>query len=249
MKMVPGARFGRGVVIERVLYKGEKRKVRMLCDCGTEYVAYTTSVYTGNTLSCGCFGREVRTKHGLWNKGAYKSAWKRWERMIARCYDPADPSYKNYGGRGIKVCDRWRESFENFIADMGEPPKGMSIERINNDGNYCRENCRWATNKEQSRNKRNNHFYTLGDRIAILADFAEEFGVCFSMLKCRIRRGMTLEDALKTPAGMPTGPEKTAVRKAAEEHGIPIVTLRYRMTKMGMTLEEAIKAPKYARNK
>ena len=120
--------------------------------------------------------------------------------MLARCYNPKNQSFKNYGGRGIEVCKEWRDSFDTFERDMGRPEKAMEIDRIDNFGHYCKENCRWATKKQQGRNRRNNHRYTLGDRLLTLSEAAEEFGWVLSSLQSRIQlQGLTLEEALNKP--------------------------------------------------
>lgn len=209
VKMSIGSRFGKGVVIEKLLYKGRLKKARLLCDCGKEYVAFTTTLYAGMKQSCGCVHADrIKAQGGRW-EDTKKTSWKRWERMVSRCHNPSDPSYHNYGGRGIIVCERWRNSFAAFFEDMGAPPKGRySIDRIDNNGPYCKENCRWATDFQQAANRRDNRWYTLGDRLIMLAEAAREFGMCLWTLKSRIQReGMTMEQALSTPRRKP-GPKK-----------------------------------------
>lgn len=150
-----GARFGRLVVCGRA---AQKRRWKVLwhceCDCGGSTVADPSNLRRGHTKSCGCLQREkvgaIRRTHGLSGTSEYRT----WLDMIIRCESPANEQWKNYGGRGISVCERWME-FENFIADMGPRPPGLTIERINNDGNYEPSNCKWATMSEQNRNKRN----------------------------------------------------------------------------------------------
>lgn len=145
-------------------YKGPKPPTRIrclcLCECGRKFFAWKQSLATGNTKSCGCL-RNTRTKtvaaeydqpysmrtHPL------NALYNRWATMLDRCLRPESANWKNYGGRGITVCERWMR-FDNFLADMGEPPAGMTLDRVNNDGNYEPGNCRWATPKEQRANQR-----------------------------------------------------------------------------------------------
>jgi hypothetical protein len=121
--------------------------------------------------------------------------------MKARCLNPAIPNYHLYGGRGIKVCDRWRDSFENFFADMGKAPyRSLSIDRIDNNGGYKLGNCKWSTNEEQANNKRTNHVLTFNGRSQTLAQWADELRIKRVTLQARITRyGWSVERALTTP--------------------------------------------------
>jgi hypothetical protein len=154
---VVGQKFGRYLVIAKSdkRTKAMKQMVLCRCDCGTEREVVVGNLRSGLTTSCGCWKDEKtserRKKHGFSKTTMYH----RYRSMIRRCYDPLHNEFHNYGNRGIKVCSRWLESVENYIEDMGFPPfKEAQVDRINNDGGYSKENCRWATPQENSLNKR-----------------------------------------------------------------------------------------------
>lgn len=158
MKTAPprsGDRFGRLVVIAAAWSRESHRRWYCRCDCGTTTITRETHMKQGRITSCGCakteFHRRRLLKHGLHGVPEYRV----WKTMKSRCTSPGQQSFKYYGARGIGVCDRWRESFETFYADMGpRPGPQYSIDRINNDGHYEPGNCRWATATEQALNKR-----------------------------------------------------------------------------------------------
>lgn len=196
-----GQRFGRLTVIA----KAEDRptgcsKWLCQCDCGNTSSVGNNALKSGHTKSCGCLCRELASKasktHGLSGSNTYMT----WAGMKARCTNPNNTKYKDYGGRGITVCDRWLNSFENFLEDMGECPEGLSLDRQNNNGNYEPENCRWATREEQLNNKRTNRFIEFDGRSQTLAQWSNELGVKRTTISERIdRRRWSIEKALTTP--------------------------------------------------
>jgi len=174
-----GMRFGRLTVVSQAKsISGGGRRWRCVCTCGNERLVGSHGLIYGESRSCGCFQREdakqKRTVHGLTGTPTRTS----YSRMKRRCYEPGDNSYFYYGARGVKVCERWKHSFANFLEDMGPCPEGMSLDRIDNSGDYEPSNCRWATPTEQNRNKRKYRTASLrdqdGNRIPIDAETLQE---------------------------------------------------------------------------
>lgn len=198
-------RFGRLLVIERAgKDKQQNWMWRCLCDCGREHTVRGMSLKCGGTTSCGCFHSEIQghlaaerqRTHGMSATRIYTS----WKQMINRCHNPKAPRFAEWGGRGIRVCERWRR-FENFLADMGEKPEGRSLDRIDNDGDYTPENCRWATPAEQQRNRNSGlHLLTVGGRTQCITDWAVETGVPRTVIYQRINHlHWPVEKAITTP--------------------------------------------------
>lgn len=167
------------------------------CDCGRMTIAYGQDLQRGKVKSCGCLNASRIVKHGKSHTAAYRV----WKAMRARC---RDPNFRNYGERGICVAPEW-EDFEVFYADMGDPPRRMSIERKDNNGPYCKANCIWATSKEQLNNQRRNRLITAFGRTQTIAQWAEETGVDWFTLRNRIdRRKWSPEEAISKPKAQGT---------------------------------------------
>lgn len=195
-----GQRFTRLLVIGRIenhICLGGASKVmwRCICDCGAIHAASADSLQRGGVRSCGCLARELAiqrlTTHGRTRTRAYRI----WVDMIKRCKNTKTRRYQDYGGRGIKVADRWLD-FKNFIADMGDPPDGLSLERADNNGDYKPGNCLWADDKTQQRNKRSNLVVTHRGVTACLTEHCEHLGLNYEKVRQRLKKlGWTAERA------------------------------------------------------
>lgn len=190
---ITGQKFGRLTILSHYNFTDEKGYRRSYwickCDCGNEYHTQSNPLRTGRIKSCGCFNRDRITTHGQTKNKQISRAWQSWRTMKSRCYRITDCSYKNYGGRGISVCNRWKESFENFFADMGECPENHSLDRINVDGDYEPENCRWADSITQANNTRFNTKITHNGITKTITEWSREFGVSWTTIRNRWRKG------------------------------------------------------------
>lgn len=154
-----GIQFGRLTVIEKAGHSGGKALWRCHCSCGAEKIVRGVHLRSGRQVSCGCHkaeaARQRMTKHGNAPRTGESRTYSIWKNMIQRCTNENNDRWPDYGGRGVKVCERWH-SFANFLADMGEAPAGLTLDRRETDGDYEPGNCRWADWRTQMRNKRNN---------------------------------------------------------------------------------------------
>ena len=188
--------YGRLTVYSSAESIGNHAAWNCICECGNNSVVTGTHLRSGHTLSCGCLHKDNLTKHGECGSKEYQI----WSGMISRCYNQTNKNFSNYGGRGISVCDRWRESPTNFILDMGKCGDGMSIERNDVNGNYEPSNCRWATDIEQARNKRTNNVIEFNGLKMCLTEWAEKTGINPSTLFNRLTvRGWSIEKSLTHP--------------------------------------------------
>lgn len=189
-----GQRFGYLTVIELSAQRPHKWKPMWLCQCDYNGCTNTTLIRTANltnsrTRTCGCLQRDVakdaHTTHGLHGTSAYR----KWKSAKDRCFRKKCPNYSDYGGRGITMCEEWKNSFEAFFRDMGPCPDGMTIERINVNGNYEPTNCIWASMMDQAKNKRNSVYVTVNGETIRLVDLANKTGIADYTLRRRLKRG------------------------------------------------------------
>lgn len=201
VKDLTGQKFGRQIVLGFVGINQYAQAMWLCqCECGKKHVVNRSSLVGGYSRSCGCLTHDIlmdrNTTHGMYGVPEYKC----WRSMINRCERPDDEFYHRYGGRGIAVCDRWRDSIENFIEDMGpRPSSAHTIDRIDNDLGYFPENCRWATRREQATNTSRNHFLEFqGERLTIV-EWSERTGILPVTILSRINANWSIERALTTP--------------------------------------------------
>jgi hypothetical protein len=180
-----GQQFGKLTVIER---KGKNKHKQTLwlcvCKCGNQVVTTSGSLVTGTAQSCGCSRGESNTKHGM----AHTRLYHIWANIIQRCENPNNSSYKNYGGRGITVCDDWKNDFQTFYdwSMANGYLEDLTIDRIDVNGNYEPSNCRWTTIKEQGFNRRNNHFITFNGKTQTMREWSEELNIDYDVIAKRL---------------------------------------------------------------
>jgi len=203
-KEIIGMRYGRLVVLEYAR-TGDRRQSywNCKCDCGNIVEVRRNGLVRGNTTSCGCYQKESAARHistvQLTHGKSKSIEYKAWLNMRSRCQYQASQRYKNYGARGIKICDAWCD-FANFLVDMGECPPGYTLERIDINGDYEPSNCRWATNYDQNRNRTNNRFFTINGITKIITDWCIDYNIKITTVYGRLRRGWEVVAALSTPA-------------------------------------------------
>lgn len=216
-----GQTFGRLSVMCAVPSNAKRRRgTSWLCQCscpaGNTVVVAGESLKSGFTKSCGCLADESRFKHGMSNSPEFRI----WSGMKERCRNPNNPRYKDYGGRGITVCPEWEDSFEQFLVDVGpRPSPEHSLDRLDNDKSYCPENVRWATPKEQARNRRTTILLTMAGRTQTIEEWAEALSVPIERIKGRLRAGWPPELALTAPKNakpknIPRNPARTQMNRA-----------------------------------
>lgn len=195
-----GRSYGRWTVIQRA-ENNRHNQPRWLCrcECGNEKVVPAGALVSGASRSCGCLsqemGRRVCVERNTTHGRAKTPTYRIWSGMITRCHNPRASGFHKYGARGVTVCDRWRHSFEAFLADMGEKPPGLTLDRIDSREGYEPSNCRWATMREQQNNRTNNRRITYGGETLTLAQWARRLGMPPSTLQRRADAGLPISDA------------------------------------------------------
>jgi len=202
-----GKKFGKLTVIELADTDAGPKYWKCVCECGNTKTVSGGHLKSGNVKSCGCFLKDSKntnirsaiaaakianTKHGKYGQRVYNT----WSGMLGRCNNPSNKDFQSYGGRGIKVSKDW-ETFQNFYKDMGDPPEGHTLDRIDNNFGYCKENCRWATSITQARNRKNNRNFELSGETKTLAEWCEVFAINYETVTARLRKGLPIAEALK----------------------------------------------------
>lgn len=187
-----GRLFGRLTVDAFAGYQNRRASWTVTCICGNSITVLAQSLRSGATRSCGCLFTDIRTeqKNGKHCNSRVSATYRSWNGMKQRCLNPNNDRYKDYGGRGIRVCERWL-IYQNFVSDMGERPNGTSIERRDNNGNYEPDNCYWATPAEQYANRRNSHYIEFNGIRMTLTQWARRLNIHPNTLTKRLRNRPT----------------------------------------------------------
>lgn len=201
---IAGQRFGRLTVIERVASTKAQAHWRCVCDCGKETVVRSQDLRNGHTKSCGCYGLEVSASHTpsfSTHKESRSRLYRVWIGMKGRCNNCENKDYSYYGGRGIKVCPEWDKSYEAFRdwALASGHQDALTIDRIDVNGNYCPENCRWVNMKTQMNNTRANRRITQNGETRTMAEWAERTGIAYETIRYRATSGKPADDVLRLP--------------------------------------------------
>lgn len=196
---IAGQRYGKLTVLA-FSHSNKRNRAQWICkcDCGVVRAFDGANLRYGAIKSCGCLSRQKTVERLLTHGESASSEYQSWRAMMKRCYSVNDIHYHRYGGRGIQVCTRWFD-VKNFLEDMGRRPAGLTLDRINNNGNYEPMNCRWATRQEQSRNTASNRLLAFRGQLKCLAEWAEITAIRQKLISNRLADGWTVEAALTTP--------------------------------------------------
>ena len=222
------------------------------CECGGKTEVSNCNLKNGHVKSCGCLKEETRFTchlvHGSSRIGKQTRTYRIWTGIKTRCLNKNTDSYKDYGGRGIVICDRWKYSFKNFLDDMGECPSGLTIERINNNGNYEPDNCKWATSKEQCNNTRSNRLIEYNGEVKTLKQWADTLKIHWSTLRNKLEKyGQDIERAFTEPVNhkkqIEHKGETHTISQWAEILGMPRYVLVYRLNNPSWDVEKSFTTP------
>lgn len=206
IELDPGDKFNMLTVIGFHGKSREGKKGRCLwlckCECGNETIVSISNLRNGKTKSCGCLAIKTIIKNSITHGLSKHPLYNVWSTIKARCYNPNDHAYKWYGNRGIKLCKEWWKFklFYDWAMTSGYK-EGLTIDRVDNDGDYSPKNCRWATPEEQANNRKSNHFVIYRNTRLTIADWSKESGVSQVAIWKRLKRGWDIEDALFKPLG------------------------------------------------
>ena len=190
--IIIGQTYNQLTVIQFDEYKGKNPYWKCRCSCGNEKSISEYRLTNGTTHSCGCAVHK-RSQERMKLSREYNT----WIEMKKRCFNENCHAYKNYGGRGITVCEQWKNNFNQFFGDMGTCPEGLSIDRIDNNGNYEPNNCRWASSKEQARNRRSNKYITYNGTTKLISDLADQYGILRSTISQALNKyGCSINDVI-----------------------------------------------------
>lgn len=240
-----GQKFGRLTVVgfERKTGAGRGWNWVVKCDCGNQKVCDASAVKSGNTRSCGCLHDELcgqRARKYKYKVYENKRLHGIWVDVKRRCYSPSRPRYKDYGGRGITVCEEWLQSFDNFVewALANGYDENLTLERKDVNGNYCPENCEWITLRAQCRNKRDTIYVEYRGETYKLIELCKQAKVSYYTVHNRLQSGWSVEDAIDTPSV-----QENSLMKKCRERNMNYQAVRDRIMKLGWTEERALSTP------
>ena len=226
---------------EREELSGKRRRIILCkCSCGNESIVLLSNLRIGKTKSCGCLRKIGIYKHGMINTKIYLI----WNAMKQRCFNKKHPAYKKYGGRGITVCKSWLQ-FENFYKDIGEKPEKLSLDRLDNNKGYSKENCRWATSKQQNNNRRDNVLFLYKGKKVSIVTLSKKFKIKYETLYQRIRRGESTEQATdkyfrRNSVLTNYQGRKITIKELSEKVGVNYHKLYMRIMKYDWSVDRAI---------
>lgn len=196
-----GKKYGKLTIYDTYINDGRKRKYLCICDCGNEVFSTISNLTSGNTKSCGCLAKETTAARNRTHGHSNERIYNIWSKMLSRCEKEYETSYHRYGGKGVSVCEEWKDfiTFYDWSIKNGYSDD-LTIDRVDNSGNYCPENCRWTSYKEQARNQSSNILVEYNGETKTLAEWAEIYSLPYKLVHLRYRRyNWNIEKTLKTP--------------------------------------------------